>query len=96
MFMVHNPLWEEAGFHPRAVVCRPCLEARIGRKLKMGDYTICPLNFDQVPGFATEDRCRRLYAQSGLDYDRTKAEYFERCERLGLENRWGEAAVELA
>jgi hypothetical protein len=88
MFMVHNHIWLSTGFRPRDVVCQPCLEKRIGRKLTLEDYTICPLNFDQVPGFGTDDNYRKLYAADGLDYDKTKAEYFERCERLGIENRW--------
>lgn len=41
-----------------------------------------------VPGFSTDDNLRKAYAEGGLDYDKEKAMYFERCERLGLEPNW--------
>jgi hypothetical protein len=89
MFIVHDELWAKAGYHPSDVACRPCFEKRIGRKLEMDDYTLCPLNFTEVPGFGTEERYRLLFTQDGLDYDKEKAVYFARCERLGLEPCWG-------
>jgi hypothetical protein len=85
MFMVHDPIWKSAKFKPRDLVCQPCLEKRIGRKLTMDDYTLCPLNFLEVPGFGTDERFRKIFLESGLDYDEWKEGYLERCERLGLE-----------
>jgi len=90
--MVHDELWATAGYQRKDIVCRPCFEKRIGRKLEMTDYTLCPLNFMEMPEFNTEENLRKLYAQDGLDYDKTKAGYFERCEQLGLENRWNKPA----
>ena len=87
-YMVHDSIWRGAGLKPRDCACQPCLEKRIGRLLTFDDYTICGLNFMCVPGFATEDNYRKLYAQGGLDYDKTKAEYEERCAQLGLESHW--------
>lgn len=94
--MVHDSLWKLAGLSPRDIVCRPCFEVRIGRPIDLDtDLTLCILNFDQIEEFGTEDRWRKLYAQGGLDYDKTKAEYFERCARLGLEPRWRTAGTQV-
>jgi hypothetical protein len=87
-YMVHGSVWEAAGLGQREFCCRPCLEKRIARPLTMEDYTLCHLNFDCVEGFDTEDNYRRLYAEGGLDYDKAKAEYFQRCANLGLTPRW--------
>jgi len=87
MFMVHDPIWREAGFKPRDLVCQACLEERIGRKLTLEDYTLCPLNFMEVPGFDTDERYRAIFLQSGMNYDEWKTEYLERCKRLGLKPR---------
>jgi hypothetical protein len=93
--MVHDSLWKSAGLGARDFICRPCFEKRIGRPLDLdSDLTLCPLNFYQIDEFGTEDRYRKLYAQSGLDYDKTKAEYFERCARLGAEPRWRTAETQ--
>jgi hypothetical protein len=88
MFMVHDPIWDSANYGPHDIACQSCLERRIGRKLTMEDYTVCPLNFMTVPGFTTDDNLRKLYAQDGMDYDKEKAAYLERCERLGLKPLW--------
>ena len=87
-FMVHDSVWESAGYSPYDLACRPCLEKRLGRPLTMEDFTLVPLNFMNVDGFDTEDNSRTLYAKDGHDYDKTKAEYLERCARLGLEPKW--------
>lgn len=88
MFMVHNHIWYEAHYEQRDLVCQPCFEKRIGRALTMDDFTLCPLNLMTVPGFGTEDNYRKLYAEGGMDYDKEKAAYFERCERFGLKPHW--------
>jgi hypothetical protein len=88
MFMVHDELWTKAGYHQSDIACRPCFEKRIGRKLEMEDYTLVPLNFREVPGFATDERYRLLFTRDGLDYDQEKAAYFALCERLGIKPRW--------
>lgn len=87
-FIVFDSVWAAARLFPREFCCRACLEKRIARKLTEDDYTFCPANFDTVEGFDTEENYRKLYAQSGHDYDKAKAEYFERCARLGVEPRW--------
>lgn len=87
-FMVSDELWKSGGCSPYDLVCRPCFEKRLGRPLTMEDFTLVPLNFMNVDGFDTEDNYRKLYAKDGHDYDKTKAEYLERCARLGLEPKW--------
>lgn len=88
MFMVHDALWAKARYHKDDIACRRCFEFRIGRKITCDDLTLCGLNFMEFPEFCTEENYRRLYAQDGLDYDKTKAEYFERCAKLGLKPSW--------
>lgn len=43
-FMVHKKIWEEAGYHPKANCCLPCLENNLGRELTMNDFTPAPIN----------------------------------------------------
>lgn len=93
-FMVEDKIWKQAGYGRFDMACLPCLEKRLGRSITMEDFKIVPLNFMNVEGFATEDNYRKLYAKDGADYDKTKAEYFERCARLGLEPKWDTAAIQ--
>jgi len=88
MFIVHDELWLSAGYNRHDLACQSCFEKRIGRKLTMEDLTFCALNFMCIPSFNTEENFRKLYAAGGMDYDKEKAAYFERCERLGLEPHW--------
>ena len=83
-FIVQDSLWVYAGLYPLDFCCRPCFEKRIQRSLTFADYTICPLNLKWVDGFGTEDNYRALYTQDGLDYDKIKSEYFDRCRQ-----NWG-------
>jgi hypothetical protein len=87
-YIVFDSVWKAARLFPREFCCRACLEKRIARRLTNDDYTFCPANFDTVEGFDTEENYRKLYAQGGLDYDKCKAEYLQRCANLGVEPRW--------
>ena len=88
MFMVHDEIWFQAGYQKEDIACLPCFEKRLGRKVTHDDLRLCPLNFMEIPGFNTEENYRKMYAQDGQDYDKTKAEYFARCEKLGVEPKW--------
>jgi len=87
-YIVWDSLWTAAGLKYDDNCCRPCLAKRLGRPLTNSDYDFVPLNFMTVEGFDTENNYRQLYAKEGLDYDKEKAEYMERCARLGLEPKW--------
>ena len=44
-YMVHNELWNEAvGDETEILLCRKCLESRLGRRLQTEDFTDCPAN----------------------------------------------------
>ena len=86
-FMVHDSVWAASGADRHAILCRSCLERRLGRLLTHDDFTLAPLNFQHVEGFDTERNLRRLFESHGVDYDAVRAEYMERCARLGFEPR---------
>ncbi len=43
-YMVHDELWERAGYGPDVMACIPCLEKRLGRPLRRDDFTPAPVN----------------------------------------------------
>jgi hypothetical protein len=53
-YMVHDQVWEAAGGEGH--LCVGCLEARLGRRLTVGDFTDCPLNTD--PAQCRSERLR--------------------------------------
>jgi hypothetical protein len=63
-YMVNDELWASAGLGPRDFCCRSCLSNRLGRPLTNADYTLAPVNFESVPGFATEENYHRLNADA--------------------------------
>ncbi len=45
MYMVHDDVWEAAGMTPNGgCLCIGCLEKRLGRQLRAGDFKDVPLN----------------------------------------------------
>lgn len=56
-YMVHNELWNEV--HPNIVgmLCLPCLERRVGRRLRLSDFTDAPINPERrIAEFCSESR----------------------------------------
>jgi hypothetical protein len=56
-YMVHNDLWNRA--HPNRVgmLCLPCLELRVGRRLRVSDFTNAPINPQRrIAEFCSESR----------------------------------------
>lgn len=43
-YMVHDRVWRKAHPKGRGMLCLPCLQARLGRKLTSQDFTDAPLN----------------------------------------------------
>jgi hypothetical protein len=43
-YVVFDHVWKDAGLEPDQYCCRKCLAVRLGRPLKRGDFTDCPLN----------------------------------------------------
>ena len=50
MYMVHGSVWRESGACECKLLCIGCLERRIGRLLHSGDFTRCPLNYENALG----------------------------------------------
>lgn len=62
-YMVHDELWAKAGMAPNGgMLCIGCLERRIRRRLRPGDFIDAPINDPKVrPGRkAWTHRTRRL------------------------------------
>jgi hypothetical protein len=49
LYMVRNEVWAEAGMDPLGILCIPCLEARLGRRLHRSDFTYVPINSLELP-----------------------------------------------
>ncbi|SOD63658.1 hypothetical protein SAMN06297387_11211 [Streptomyces zhaozhouensis] len=68
-FMVHDPVWAKARMENYGgFLCVGCLEKRIGRRLRRGDFTDCPMN---KPDFTYLDgrpvpKSRRLRNRLGI------------------------------
>lgn len=45
-YMVHDSVWERVA--NRGMLCIGCLEQRLGRTLNGSDFTLCPLNVDNI------------------------------------------------
>lgn len=45
--MFQNAIWKEAGMK-RGLLCFPCMEKRLGRRLKEDDLVWCPLTWDDL------------------------------------------------
>jgi len=43
-YMVHKELWEQVHWSYSGKLCLPCLEKRVGRRLKLSDFTGAPIN----------------------------------------------------
>ena len=43
-YMVYDQVWQEAGAPPMAFLCLGCLARRLGRRLDLLDFTMCPIN----------------------------------------------------
>lgn len=52
-FMVTHSTWHEAGFikYKDGIICLPCFEKRLSRKLKITDFTNALVNNNIVFGF---------------------------------------------
>jgi hypothetical protein len=55
MYMVTDELWAQAGLEHHDLCCKDCLSKRISRPIVESDYTNCPLNWWNVPGFMNTD-----------------------------------------
>lgn len=45
-YMVHDSVWERVA--NRGMLCIACLEQRLGRELNGSDFTLCPLNLQNL------------------------------------------------
>lgn len=54
-YMVHDTLWNKV--HPKnaGMLCLRCLEKRVGRRIKLSDFTNAPINGNQVARFCAEN-----------------------------------------
>lgn len=56
-YMVHTHVWSQA--HPKhfGMLCLPCLQQRLGRRLKLNDFTNAPINqwSRRIKEFCAED-----------------------------------------
>jgi hypothetical protein len=43
-YMVHNELWHRVHPNGAGMLCLPCLEKRVGRRLQISDFTDAPIN----------------------------------------------------
>jgi hypothetical protein len=43
-YMVGDDLWNDAGLHPNEKCCLTCLSNRLGRKIKIKEFTTAPCN----------------------------------------------------
>lgn len=43
-YMVHNELWDRVHPSGDGMLCLPCLEKRVGRRLRLSDFTDAPVN----------------------------------------------------
>lgn len=43
-YMVHDVLWDEVHPNMAGMLCLPCLEQRMGRRLQLSDFTSAPIN----------------------------------------------------
>lgn len=55
-YMVHNELWEKAHPHGHGMLCLPCLQTRVGRRLTLSDFTSAPINQHQVWAFCSGEK----------------------------------------
>lgn len=60
-YMVHHYLWRLVVPEVEGMLCIGCLEGRVGRRLRSGDFTHCPLNAD------SEDYPKSARLQDRLD-----------------------------
>lgn len=58
-YMVHSYLWHLANpDRPEGMLCIGCLENRIGRQLRSGDFIHAPINIEGAFGFVHSQRLR--------------------------------------
>jgi hypothetical protein len=43
-YMVRDSIWQDAGMHPRGILCIGCLERRLDRQLVPKDFPDVPIN----------------------------------------------------
>lgn len=48
IYMVFGSIWRASGVCECKLLCIGCLERRIGRLLHSGDFTRCPLNYENA------------------------------------------------
>ncbi|WP_063340573.1 MULTISPECIES: hypothetical protein [Pseudomonas] len=55
-YMVHNALWDHVNPNIAGMLCLPCLEIRVGRRLQPGDFTDAPINSPaRIAEFCADD-----------------------------------------
>lgn len=55
-YMIHKELWDRVHWSPFGMLCLPCLEQRVGRRLKLTDFTDAPINsHPRIAAFCKND-----------------------------------------
>lgn len=54
-YMINNELWSRVHPNQAGMLCLPCLEKRVGRRLQLSDFTDAPINSDpRIARFCSE------------------------------------------
>lgn len=73
-YMLRQPIWDQTGlFADSGMLCIPCVEKKLGRKLNHTDFRHCPLNDALVKGIQP---CSELLADrlKGFEYSQETRE----------------------